>query len=136
MAERLSPDTEHATTGELIARMSEQTSTLIRDEMRLAQAEVSAKAKSAGIGLGMFGAGGLLAFFGFAALIATVILALTLVIPAWASAAIVSLVLFAAAAVVSLVGKKRVEKATPATPERTVDNVKQDIAEVKEAATP
>lgn len=133
MAERISPDAEHATTGELIARMSEQTSTLIRDEMRLAQSELSAKAKNAGMGIGMFGAGGLLAFFGLAALITAAILALALVLAAWASAAIVSLVLFAAAAVVSLVGKKRVEQATPPQPERTVKNVKQDIAVIKEA---
>ena len=138
VAERFTPDTDHASTGELIARMSEETSTLIRDEMRLAQAELSAKAKTAGIGLGMFGAGGLLAFFGIAALITTAILALALVLPAWAAAGIVRvrvlLALLAAAAVVSLVGKKRVQEATPAKPERAMDNVKQDIAEVKGAA--
>lgn len=134
MAERLVPDNEHASTGELIARMSEQTSTLIRDEVQLAQAELSAKAKHAGTGLGMFGAGGLLAFFGLASLITTAILALALVLPAWASALIVTAVLLAAAAVVSLMGKKQVEQATPLKPERTVDNVKHDVAEVKEHA--
>ncbi|WP_238335639.1 phage holin family protein [Serinicoccus kebangsaanensis] len=134
MAERFTPDTDHASTGELIARMSEQTSTLIRDEMRLAQAELSAKAKNAGVGIGMFGAGGLLAFFGIATLITTVILVLALVLPPWAAAGIVTLLLLAAAAVVSLVGKKRVQEATPAKPERAMDNVKQDIAEVKGAA--
>lgn len=134
MAERYIPQTEHASTGELISRLSEQTSTLIRDEMRLAQAEMTAKAKHAGTGLGMFGAGGLLAFFGVAGLITTAILVLALVLPAWASALIVTVVLFIAAAVVSLMGKKQVEQATPAAPERTVANVKQDIAEVKEHA--
>ncbi len=58
MAERYIPHTEQASTGELISRLSHQTSTLIRDEMRLAQAEMTAKAKHAGTGLGMFGAGG------------------------------------------------------------------------------
>jgi len=134
VAERFRPDAEHASTGELIARMSEQTSTLIRDEMRLAQAELSVKAKTAGVGIGMFGAGGLLAFFGIASLITTAILALALVLPGWAAAGIVTLLLFVAAAVVSLLGKKRVDEATPAKPERTMDNVKQDLAEVKEAA--
>jgi len=134
VAERFTPDTEHASTGELIARMSEQTSTLIRDEMRLAQAELSVKAKSAGVGIGMFGAGGLLAFFGIAGLITTAILALALILPPWVAAGIITLVLFAAAAAVSLVGKKRVQEATPAKPERVMENVKQDIAEVKGAA--
>lgn len=134
MAEHTGSETTHRSTGELIARMSEQTSTLIRDEMRLAQAELSAKAKHAGTGLGMFGAGGLLAFFGIAALITTAILALALVLPAWAAALIVTAVLFAAAAVVSLLGKKQVEQATPVKPERAMDNVKHDVAEVKEQA--
>ncbi|MDQ3357385.1 MAG: phage holin family protein [Actinomycetota bacterium] len=134
MAERFVPQKEDASTGELISRLSEQTSTLIRDEMRLARAEMTAKAKHAGTGLGMFGAGGLLAFFGIAGLVTTAILALALVLPAWASALIVTVVLFIAAAVVSLMGKKQVEQATPAAPERTVANVKQDVAEVKEHA--
>ncbi|GAA4884272.1 phage holin family protein [Serinicoccus chungangensis] len=134
MAERSTPDTEHASTGQLIARMSEQTSTLIRDEMRLAQAELSAKARTAGVGIGMFGVGGLLAFFGIASLVTTAILALALALPAWASAGVVTLVLLAAAAVVSLLGKKRVEQATPVAPGRTIDTIKQDIAEVKGAA--
>jgi uncharacterized membrane protein YqjE len=134
VAERFVPQKEDASTGELISRLSEQTSTLIRDEMRLARAEMTAKAKHAGTGLGMFGAGGLLAFFGIAGLVTTAILALALVLPAWASALIVTVVLFIAAAVVSLMGKKQVEQATPAAPERTVANVKQDVAEVKEHA--
>lgn len=134
MAERFVPDTDHASTGELISRLTEQTSTLIRDEMRLAQTEMAAKAKHAGVGLGMFGAGGLLAFFGIAGLVTTAILALALVLPAWLSALIVTIVLFITAAVVSLMGKKQVEQATPPAPERTVANVKQDVAEVKENA--
>lgn len=136
MAESVSPETRQASTGDLIARMTEQTSTLIRDEMRLAQAEMSAKAKHAGTGLGMFGAGGLLAFFGIASLITTAILALALVLPAWAAALIVTAVLFAAAAVVSLLGKKQVEQATPAKPERTMNNLQHDVAGVKEHAKP
>ncbi len=135
MAERMVPEPGDASTGELIARMSEQTSTLIRDEMRLAQAELSVKAKKAGTGVGMFGAGGLLAFFGIAALVTTAILALALVLPAWAAAGIVTVVLFIAAAVVALLGKKQVAQATPLKPERAMKNVKRDVAEVKEHAT-
>lgn len=121
-----------ATTGQLIARLSEQTSALVRDEMRLAQAEYGAKAKHAATGLGMFGAGGLLALYGLGALVAAAILALALVVPAWTAALIVGGVLLAVAGVVSLVGKKQVEQATPATPERTVRSVKRDIDDVKE----
>ena len=135
MAERVEPDARDASTGELISRLSEQTSTLIRDEMRLAQAEFSAKAKHAGTGVGMFGAGGLLAFFGVATLIATAVLALALVVPAWAAALIVAVVLLIAAGVVSLLGKKQVEQVGPLKPERAMASVQRDVTEVKEASS-
>lgn len=119
------------TVPELMTRLSEQTSRLVRDEMRLAQAELSAKAKQGGIGAGFLGAGGILAWFGFGALIATAILALTLVLPAWAAALIVTAILFIAAAIAALLGKKKVEQLSLA-PERTITNVNRDVAEVKE----
>lgn len=131
MSEVMKPSVDSASTGELIARLSEQTSTLIRDEMRLAQAEMSAKAKHAGTGIGMFGAGGILALMALGATVATMIIALALVLPTWAAALIVTVLLFALAGVAALLGKKQVEQAKP-TPERTIANVKQDVAAVKE----
>lgn len=120
------------TTGELIARLSEQTSTLIRDEMRLAQAELGAKAKHAGVGLGMFGAGGLIGFFGLAAGIATAIIALGLLWPLWLAGLCVTVVLFAVAAIVALIGRSQVKSAGSLKPERAMHNLKKDVAEIKE----
>ena len=120
-------------TGELVSRLSQDLSQLMRDELRLAQVEVSGKAKKAGVGAGMFGASGLLALYGVGAIVATVILALDLVMPAWLAALIVAVVLLAAAGVVALLGKKRVTEAVPPVPERTVDSVKQDIDAVRNA---
>ncbi len=134
MSEAMKPSVESASTGELMARLSEQTSTLIRDEMRLAQAEMSAKAKHAGTGIGMFGVGGILALMGLGAAVATMIISLALVLSMWASALIVTVVLLALAGIAALLGKKQVEQAKP-TPERTVANVKQDVAAVKENAS-
>lgn len=134
MSEASTERRESASTGELMARLSEQTSTLIRDEMRLAQAELSEKAKHAGTGIGMFGAGGVLALLGLGAAVATAIIALSLVLPAWAAALIVTVVLLAAAGIVALMGKKQVQQAKP-SPERTIANVKQDVATVKEHAS-
>ena len=115
-----------------MTQLSEQTSRLVRDELQLAQVELKDTAKRAGLGAGLFSAAGVLALFGLGALIATAISALTLVLPLWASALIVAVVLFIAAGVAGLVGKKQVQQATP-TPERTVENVKRDVAEVKES---
>ncbi|WP_238384537.1 phage holin family protein [Segeticoccus rhizosphaerae] len=124
-----------ASTGELVARLTQQSSRLIRDELQLAKVEMAAKAKHAGVGAGLFGGAGILALFGFGALITTAILALALLLPAWLSALIVTVVLFAIAGIVALVGKKQTSLATPAVPEKTIDSIKHDVETVKEAGT-
>jgi membrane protein len=65
--------------GELVQDLSRQTSTLIRQEMRLAQAELAEKGRHAGKGAGMFGGAGLVALYGVGALIAAAILGLATV---------------------------------------------------------
>lgn len=117
--------------GALVHRLSEQIPELVRSEIRLAQAEMTQKGKQAGIGIGMFSAAGLLAFFGLAVLISAAVAALALVLPVWASALIVAAVLLAAAGGVALVGKNKVTAATPPKPERALDNVRQDVEAVK-----
>jgi len=120
--------------GDLVKQLSEQTATLVRQEMKLAQTELQEKGKKAGIGAGMFGAGGLVAFFGAATLIAAIVLALSTVLAPWLSALIVGVLLVAVAGVAALKGKKEIEKATPPVPEHTVETVKEDIQHVKERA--
>lgn len=120
-------------TGALVARLSQDVSRLVRDELRLAQAEVSGKAKKAGIGAGMFGAAGVLAGYGVGVLIATAVLALALALPAWLAALIVGVVVLAAAGVAALLGKRRVDEAAPPVPERAVDNLKRDVDAVRHA---
>ena len=128
------PAPEDASTGQLIGQLTEQISRLVRDEARLAQAEVTQKAKRLGVGAGLFGGAGLLAFFGLAVLIATAVLALALVLPAWLAALIVAVVLFAIAGVLALVGKKDVDKGTPPVPTEAIASTREDIATVKESA--
>lgn len=88
---------------ELVSDLSAQTSRLVRDEMRLATAELKESAKHAGVGAGLIGASGLMAVFGLAALITAAIAGLALVLPVWASALIVAVVLFVIAAVAALI---------------------------------
>jgi Flp pilus assembly protein TadB len=120
-------------TAELVKTASEQISRLVRDELRLAQAELAEKGKHAGKGAGMFGAGGLLALYGVAALLTAVVLLLAYVVPAWLAATIVGVVLLAIAGILAMSGKKQVKKASPAVPEESVDSVKADVATVKGA---
>jgi hypothetical protein len=119
------------TLGALVHDLTQQVPALIRSEIRLAQAEMTEKGKRAGVGIGMFSAAGLLAFFGLACVIATAILALAHGLPDWLSALIVGVVLFAGAGVVALLGKKEVQQATPPAPEQAIEGVKEDIAVVK-----
>ena len=117
--------------GELLKRASEQTSRLVREEMRLAQLEMQQKAKHAGIGAGMLGAAGVVALFGVAVLIAMIVLLLATAMDAWLAALIVAVVLLAAAGGMALAGKKQVAEAAPAKPERAIDSVQDDIDEIK-----
>lgn len=118
-------------TSELVTRLTQQSTELIRNELRLAQAEMSEKAKHAGIGAGLFGGAGVVALYGLGALIATVILALSLVLAPWLAALIVTVVLFVIAGIVALVGKKQVTRATPPAPQHTIDSVKRDVDTIK-----
>jgi uncharacterized membrane protein YqjE len=126
--------TEETSTKELVRELSEQTTTLIRKELALAQLELKEKGKRAGIGGGLFGTAGLLALYGLGALIACVILALATAVDAWLAALIVAVVIFAAAGVAALMGKKQIEQATPPAPEQAIASTKRDVQEVKEHA--
>lgn len=121
-----------ASIGELMGQLSSQTSRLIRDEMRLARKEFQESAKHAGIGAGLFSVAGLLAFFGLAAFITAAVAALSLVMSVWAAALVVGLVLFIAAGIAALVGRGQAREMTPTAP-RTVETVKADIRELKDA---
>jgi uncharacterized membrane protein YqjE len=121
-----------ASTGELVSRLGEQVSTLIRSELRLAQAELQEKGKRAGIGVGLFGGAGLVALLGAGALVACAILALALVVDAWLAALIVGVVLLAVAGILALVGRSQVQRAGPPLPTEAVEGLKQDIQTVKE----
>jgi uncharacterized membrane protein YqjE len=122
----------NATTGELVTRLSAQLSELVRGELALAKAELAQKGKRAGIGAGLAGAAGVLALYGVGALITTVIAALALVLPVWAAALIVAVVIFIVAGVLGLLGKNQIQRATPPVPENTVESVKRDVATVTE----
>ena len=132
-AEAPPPATEPST-GQLVSDLTNQISRLVRDEARLAQAEVTQKAKKLGIGAGLFGGAGLVAFFGLATLITTVILLLDLVLPTWLAALIVTVALFAIAGVLALVGKKDIQKGSPPVPTEAIASTRADIQTVKESA--
>jgi hypothetical protein len=132
-ADTAPPDPALASTGELVGQLSEQLTTLVRHEVRLAQAEVTQKAKRLGIGAGLFGGAGVVALLGLGALVTAAILGLAHVLPGWLAAVLVAIVLFAVAGVLALLGKKDVQKAAPPLPTETIASVQTDIETVKKA---
>lgn len=127
-------DLRDQSTGELVKQLSEQASTLVRQEVDLAKAELTQKGKQAGIGAGMFGAAGLFGVVGFAVVTAALILLLDNAVADWVAALIVGAVYLAIAGISALMGRDRVREAAPAVPEQTVETLKEDVAWAKSQA--
>ena len=121
-------------TSELLRQLSDQTTTLVRQEIELAKLEFREKGKKAGMGAGMFGGAGALGLYALGALTATIILALATVLPGWLAALIVTVVYAAIAGVLALRGKAQVKEAGPLVPEQAVDTTKEDVRWVKTRA--
>ncbi len=134
MAQAHHEDLKEKPIGELLKQLSEQTATLVRQELTLAKAELAESGKKAGLGVGLFGAAGVVGFLTLATLTATVILVLDIWLPAWAAALIVTILYAAGAAVLGLQGKEKVKQATPPA-EQTVETVKEDIEWAKHPTT-
>jgi uncharacterized membrane protein YqjE len=113
--------------GELFKQLSGELSTLVRQELRLAQAEMTEKGKRAGVGAGMFGGAGLVGFLALLTLTACVVAALAEAMHVWLAALIVTVIYAAVAGVLALYGKRKVSEATPPVPEQTVETVKEDV---------
>jgi hypothetical protein len=121
-------------TANLVRNVSELVPRLVHEELNLAKTELVDKGKHAGVGAGLFGGGGLFAFFGLGVMITAAVLGLAEVVPAWASALIVAAVLFVIAAVLAVIGRSQVHRAVPPVPEQAVESTRQDVQAVKESA--
>jgi len=120
--------------GELFGKLSDETSTLIRQEMELARAELTEKGKEAGKGAGLFGGAATVALLGAGAITAGIILLLDLAIASGLAAIVVGLIYVGIAAFLGLQGRNRIQAATPPVPEQTVETVKEDVEWAKTRA--
>ena len=96
------PAPADAPIGELVTRLSDDTVRLVRDEIRLAQAEMTQKAKAAGVGAGLLGGSGVSAVYGLGVLVAAAVIGLSSVIALWAAALVVAGGLFVLAGTAAL----------------------------------
>src|SRR5919107_2416225 len=113
--------------GDLLKQLSQETTTLVRQELDLAKAEMTVKAKEGGKGAGFLGGAGVAGLLTLGALTATVIGLLDTFMKFWLAALIVTLIWGAVAAVLALQGKNKLQEATPPVPEQTQDSVKEDV---------
>jgi len=129
------PATAEPSLADLVKQLSEQSSQLIHDELRLAKAELAEKGKRAGLGAGLFGGAGLLAAYGLGAFVAAAILALAGPLSGWLAALLVGIALFLVAGMSALVGKREVKHAAPPVPPDVVDGLKRDVRAFKPGRT-
>lgn len=119
-----------------VAQFASDVILLVRQEIDEARSEMAEKAKSAGVGAGMLSGSAVAAVFGLASLTALLMVAISLALPLWASMLIVTALWGAAAAILGLLGKKKVEDAAPFVPEQTIANIKEDVRLARRGETP
>jgi uncharacterized membrane protein YqjE len=119
-------DPREKSIGDLLKQLSEETSTLVKQEMALARAELTEQGKRAGAGAGMLGGAGVAGLLTLGALTATLIALLDTAMDLWLAALIVTIVWAAIAGVLALQGKNKIKEATPPAPQ-TVETVKEDV---------
>jgi uncharacterized membrane protein YqjE len=124
---------EHGT-GELLKELSDHTTTLVRQEIELAKAELGEKGKKAGLGAGMFGGAGLFGVFALAAVTTSIIVALDSAMVLWVAALIVAVVYGAIGAVLALQGRNKVQEAGRPVPEQATESVKENVQWAKTQA--
>jgi uncharacterized membrane protein YqjE len=122
-------------TGQLVKQLSQDISTLVRQELQLAKAELAEKGKQAGVGAGMLGGAGVLGLAVVGGSMATMILVLDTFMPNWLAALIATLTCGAVGAVLALRGRDKLKEAGAPVPERTKESVKEDIEWAKTHAT-
>jgi len=112
--------------GELVKDLASQTSTLVRQEIQLAQAEVTQKGKVAGKGAGLLAGAAVFGLLALGALTAGLIALLDKAMATWVAALIVMALWAIVALVLAKAGQKSLQQATPPVPQ-TVETLKEDI---------
>ncbi len=129
-----SPPGRDESVGQLLRELSEQTSTLVRQEVALAKAELTQKGKAAGKGAGLLVGAAVMGLALLGAFTAFLIALIALLVPVWAAALVVTVLYALVVAGLGLAGRAALRKAAPPTPEQTIDSVKEDVQWAKTQA--
>lgn len=118
-------DENNRSLGELLAELSQETAELVRQEVRLAEAEITQKAYRAGKNVGFLIAGGALAYAGLLAVVAGMIMRLGRTVRPWLSAILVGLSVAGAGGLLALKGIDALRREGVA-PQETVETLQED----------
>jgi len=121
---------EERSLGDLFSELAEETSTLVRQEVALAQTELTEKATKVGKNVGFLVVGGAIGYAALLAVLAAVVIGLAAFIPAWLAALIVGLGVGAAAYMIISPALEALKKAD-LTPRETVRSLKEDAQWLK-----
>jgi uncharacterized membrane protein YqjE len=113
--------------GELVKDLATETSSLVRQELDLAKAEMTERGRQASKGAAMFGAAAVVGLLSAGALTACLVAALDLAMATWLAALIVTVAFGAVAGALAMTGRKQIREATPPVPEQTIESVKEDV---------
>jgi hypothetical protein len=129
--ERIRDDLHEASLGEVAKQLTQDMSTLVRQEVALAKAELTQKGKELGKGGALVGGAAVAGWMALLALTLCLVFLLALVIPTWVAALIVALVWGAVAAVLGMRGRDLIRTGAPPIPEQTIESVKEDVQWLK-----
>src|SRR5947199_10241667 len=120
--------------GELLRQLSQETTTLVKQELDLAKAEMSEKGRQAGVGAGLFGGAGVSGLLALIFLSLAIVAAIDTATYAWLAALSVGVLWAVAAAVLALQGREKVQQAVPPAPEQAIESTKEDVQWAKTQA--
>lgn len=126
--------TEQLSTAQLVHQLTEHATTLVKQEIRLAQLEMAVKAKRAGVGIGALAVTAVLGLYLGGALVAAAILGLATALDGWLAALIVSGALLLPMVALALVGKSQLSRAVPPAPQQAIASTRDDVSAIKKAA--
>jgi hypothetical protein len=128
------PEPREKPIGELLGDLGDQLTTLIRQELALARAELAQKGREAGMGLGLIGAAAVIGLAALGSFTTFLIVIIAKALPLWGAALLVAGVMAAVAGLLALRGRDRLNRGAPPVPEQTLDTVKEDVAWAKTRA--
>jgi uncharacterized membrane protein YqjE len=121
----------HRPTRDLVSDLTQQGSTLVRQEIELAKVELIEKGQRAGLAAGMFAGSALAAVLMLGSLTAVLIIVLALFLPLWLSALLVTLLWGTVSGALAYLGRERAREIGKPIPEQTFETVKEDVQWLK-----